>query len=473
MAADVLIVGAGPVGMTLALELARQEVASVVLDRKEQLESAGSRAIVIARHAIEIFERLGCGDPILAKGVALTRARTYFRDVELFSVEFPQAHPGEIPRFLNLQQTHTERCLLDRIRQVPLIEVRWRSEVTGLHQDAHGVTLSLADGNELRGAYAVGCDGAHSRVRRLIGVELAGKSFDDRFLIADIRAELPFPNERRLFFDPPHNPGRQVLIHPQPDREWRIDWQVRSETDADDERVSGRLDRRIRAVVGDIPYELVWLTAYRFHERLAARFRVGRVFLAGDAAHLFAPFGARGMNSGVEDTANLAWKLAYVLRGEGPESLLDSYELERRAAAEENLRVTSATMRFMAPPTRLHRIVRDAILRASVRSERARRLVNSGRLAEPAAYSESAGRVGRLAPASIRERLPASGFSVVTVGSSALAVPGTATLVAEPGELHGTPPGTCLVVRPDGYVAAELAAADAAAVRTALSAALA
>jgi 2-polyprenyl-6-methoxyphenol hydroxylase-like FAD-dependent oxidoreductase len=418
--------------MTLALELARFDVPSVILDSKPGLEAEGSRSIVIAKHTIETFLRLGCGEQVLAKGVALVRARTYFRGVELFCVEFPEAVTGEIPRFLNLQQTYTERFLYELVKQRPLIEVRWGSEVTGLRQEDAGITLTVGDEEAVRGPYAVGCDGAHSTIRKLAGVDFPGHSFDDRFLIADIRAELPFPSERRFFFDPPQNPGRQVLIHPQPDSEWRIDWQVPSETNAEAERGSSRLDARIRAIIGEAPYELVWVTAYRFHERVASRFRVDRVFLAGDCAHLFAPFGARGMNSGCEDARNLGWKLAFVLAGEAPDALLDTYDAERRAAALENLRVTGATMRFMAPPTALHRALRDAILRASVRSRRVRRFVNSGRLAEPATYGEGEGPVGRLLPTSTPVRPVHDHFAVAMLD------------------------GVEYLVRPDCYVAARI-----------------
>jgi 2-polyprenyl-6-methoxyphenol hydroxylase-like FAD-dependent oxidoreductase len=420
------------VGLTLALELARFDVPSVVLDSKPGLEAVGSRSMVIARHTIETFLRLGCGQKVLAKGVALTSARTYFRDIELFCIDFPRPERGEMPRFVNLQQTYVEEYLYELVARSPLIDVRWGSEATGLAQDGGGVTITLRDGQTLRGPYAVGCDGPHSTVRNLAGIAFAGRSFDDRFLIADVRAELPFPTERRFFFDPPHNPGRQILIHPQPDSEWRIDWQVPSQTDAEAERASGRLDERIRAVVGEAPYELTWLTAYRFHERVASRFRAGRVFLAGDAAHLFAPFGARGMNSGIEDARNLGWKLALVLAGEASDALLESYDGERRPAAQENLKVTSATMRFMAPPTRLHRAVRNAILRASVRSRRARRFVNSGKLAEPAVYGEGDDPVGRLVPSSVPLREAGRHFSVAALD------------------------GSEYLVRPDGYVAERL-----------------
>jgi 2-polyprenyl-6-methoxyphenol hydroxylase-like FAD-dependent oxidoreductase len=445
--APVLIVGAGPVGMTLALELARFDVPSVVLDGKPHLERIGSRSMVIARHTIETFLRLGCGEQVLAKGVALASARTYFRDVELFCVQFPEAAEGEIPRFLNLQQTYVEEYLYELVVRSPLIDVRWESEVTGLVHDAADVTLTLRDGETLRGSYAVGCDGPHSTVRKLAGIAFAGRSFNDRFLIADVRAELPFPNERRFFFDPPHNPGRQILIHPQPDSEWRFDWQVPSETDAEGERASGRLDERIRAIIGETPYELAWLSAYRFHERVAARIRAGRVFLAGDAAHLFAPFGARGLNSGVEDARNLGWKLALARAGKASDALLQTYDDERRRAAWENLRVTSATMRFLAPPTRLHRALRTAILRASVRSRRVRRFVNSGKLAEPAAYGDGEGPVGRLVPPSAPLREVDGRFAVATL---------------EDGDY---------LIRPDGYVAARLT--DEASVEDALAATLA
>ncbi len=373
----VAVVGAGPVGLTAALELAALEVPTVVLEAKPALEPIGARAIVLAHDALDTFRRLGC-EEIPRQGVRLTRARTYLRETELFTVEFPPAREDELPTFVNVQQTYTERALLRRAEQTGLVDVRFGSPVTGLRQDADSVTLALAGGNELTAAYAIGADGAHSTVRKLLGVGFPGKSFNDRFLIADVRAELPgFPrDERRFFFDPPSNPGRQILIHPQPEGEWRIDWQVAPETDVEAERASGKLDARIRALVGDAPYELVWLTAYRFHQRLASRFRVGRVFLAGDAAHLMAPFGARGMNSGVEDATNLAGKLA-------AESLLDSYEHERRAAAQENLRITGATMRFMAPPTALHRVWRNAILHGSLRVPQLRRFVNSGKLPTP------------------------------------------------------------------------------------------
>lgn len=391
MADAVVVVGAGPIGMTAALALARQGVDSILLDAAPGLSGEGSKAICVQRDVLDALARIGPGRAMADEGVSWTLGRTYFRDRELFQTHLPVS-TSAFPPFVNLPQCRGEELLLEAIRALGgRIEVRWQRRVIGLEQDADGVTLSAdtpAGTETLRGSWVVACDGAHSAVRKLLGVGFPGHSHADRFLIADIRADLPFPNERRFFFDPPFNSGRTVLIHPQPDKVWRIDWQVPPDTDVEEERRTGRLDQRIRAIVGDAPYELVWLSSYRFHQRVAERFRVGRVLLAGDAAHLMSPFGARGMNSGVQDAENLAWKLALVLRGQAPEALLDSYEAERRAAALENLRVTDETMRFMAPPTPARRLLRDAILRASG-IPTLRRMVNSGRLAEPYDYASS------------------------------------------------------------------------------------
>jgi len=448
----VLIVGAGPVGLTAALELARLGVPVTVLDANSGPREEGSRAIVLARHTLRTWARLGCAAPMLEQGVVLRRARTYVGTEELGCVEFPRAEPGELPLFVNLQQTFTERVLLERVAREPLVELRRESRVESVRQRDGGVTVGVSGRGgteELAGTHAIGCDGARSEVRRLLDVAFPGSSFRDRFLITDIRAELPFPrDERRFYFDPPSNPGRQVLIHPQPGGEWRIDCQVSGETDVEAERSSGSLEHRIRAVVGEHPYELVWLSAYRFHQRLASRFRAGRVLLAGDAAHLMSPFGARGLNSGVEDARSLAWRLALVRRGEASERLLDGYERERRGAARENLRVTGATTAFMVPPTPLHRLRRTLVLRVPP----LRRFVDSGTLATPAVYGAADGLVGRLAPSALvtsAEPLR-SGFA-----------------------LARSHDGTVLLLRPDEYVAAELASSAPFVVEEALLRALA
>jgi 2-polyprenyl-6-methoxyphenol hydroxylase-like FAD-dependent oxidoreductase len=391
--AQVAVIGAGPIGLTLAGRLAQHGVRTLLLEQNAVPSGEGSKAICMQRETLEIWQRLGIGENVAGRGIQWRTARTYFGERELFSIQLPGGGADHFPPFVNISQSEVEGLLLDRLRELPSLEMRWSHRLTGIVQGGDGVDLRFEtpDGEAVvRVDYAVGADGAHSSVRHLLGMGFPGHSHDDLFLICDIRADLPFPRERRLFFDPPWNPGRQVLVHPQPDGIWRIDWQVPPDTDVEAERADGRLDRRIRAVIGaDTPYELVWLTAYRFHQRMVERFRCGRVMLAGDAAHLMSPFGARGLNSGAADAENLAWKLTAVLRGDAPADLLDTYDAERRAAAAQNLAVTDRTMRFMVPHGRLRRAARNAVLRGSLRVAAVRRLVNSGHLAEPAVYAGS------------------------------------------------------------------------------------
>jgi 3-(3-hydroxy-phenyl)propionate hydroxylase len=453
--AQVAVVGAGPIGMTLAGRLAQRGVNVVLLEQHPRHTGEGSKALCMQRETLEIWARLGVGETVAARGVQWDLGRTYFRDRELFSIRLPSSEADHFPPFVNINQTEVEELLLERLREVPNVEVRWGYRLVGLRQDPDGVRLSCetAEGRvELNAAYAVGTDGAHSSVRQLLGMGFPGHSHDDLFLICDIRARLPFPRERRFFFDPPWNPGRQVLVHPQPDDTWRIDWQVPSGTDVDVERASGALDRRIRQVVGpETKYELAWVTAYRFHQRLAARFRVGRALLAGDAAHLMSPFGARGLNSGAADAENLAWKLALVLDGRATEALLDSYEAERRAAAVENLAITDASMRFMVPRGPLRRAARNAILRGSVRFDALRRRVNSGRLSQPHTYRSSP----LVAPDHGDDRLPVHG--AVAPDASCIALGAEEAAVARLRDLVGGDFLALLVCRTGSQAAAAMA----------------
>lgn len=387
------VVGAGPVGLVAAIALARRGIAVTVLEAAPGLRAEGSKAICVQREPLETLVRLGAADGLLARGVSWTVGRTYYREAELLRLDLPVTGPEGLPPFINISQREVEEALLRRLLSLPCADLRWSHRAVGMTQDEAGVTLQVSTDEgleDLRFRYVVAADGSRSTVRELLSVGFPGRTNRDAFLIADIQAELAFAHERRFFFDPPFNPGRQVLIHPQPDSVWRIDWQVPPEVEAEEERRTGRMDARIRAVIGDAPYNLRWLSTYRFHQRCADRFRVGRVFLAGDAAHLMAPFGARGMNSGIADAENLAWKLELVLAGHSPASLLESYEHERRSAAMKNLRVTGTTTRFLAPRSARERLRRTLVLRGARRLPPLRPLVDSGRLSTPHVYEPSA-----------------------------------------------------------------------------------
>jgi len=461
----VLIVGAGPTGLCAALALARWNVPSVVIDEDATVATEGSRSICVQAHTLGIFERLGCR-AIADEGVSWNVGRTYYRDRELFTVHLSDVGAEEFPRFVNIPQWRVEQILLAAAQASPLVQLAWRHRVEALEQDAHEVTIRARGPEgmrEWRGSYLVAADGGHSTLRGLAGIPFPGSDHADRFLIVDVHARLPFPDERRFFFDPPFNRGRQVLIHPQPDEVWRIDWRVPRDFDVEAERASGGIDRRIRQIVGELPYRIVWATSYVFHQRLAPRFRAGRVFLAGDAAHLMSVFGARGMNSAVQDADNLAWKLALAWRGLAPNALLDSYHAERHPAAVENLRVTGNTMRFLAPPNPLLRLRRDLILRGS-RFAWMRRRVDSGRLSEPFAYAGSPlvdgdGAVVADRPVTVdgvATRLRhclGSGFVLVIPEADADPAPSSIPLSVAVDPSSSDP----MLVRPDGHLAARLA----------------
>jgi 3-(3-hydroxy-phenyl)propionate hydroxylase len=389
MEAQVIVVGAGPVGLTAALLLAKQGVSVIVLDARPAASVEGSKAICIQRDSLDICARLGIADDMVAQGVTWWTGRTYFRDAELFHVELPHDNTQAFPPFVNISQASTEALLVKRAVSEPLITLRYNATVTGVRQDDHAVVATMTDGT-VAGAYLIGCDGSRSIVRKSIGATFDGYSFDEQFLIADIRADLPgFGIERRFYFDPPWNPGRQVLVHPCPNGVWRIDWQVAAEFNLEAEQASGELNARIRMIIGDNPFEIVWLSVYRFHQRKASSFVEGRVLLAGDSAHIYAPFGARGLNAGFHDAENAAWKVAALLNGWGGTQLLDSYDIERGAAADENLRVTGETMRFLVPTDENAQNHRRCVLETARNDPSVRVQVNSGRLAEPFWYNDS------------------------------------------------------------------------------------
>lgn len=401
------IVGAGPVGLALAARLASFSVSSVILEKSPHLLRKGSKACLIQGDALEVLDKAGCAEAIAAEGIHWRIAHTYIRGVERIRKEYPER--VGYSEFINISQYRIEQEVVKFLETCALVDIRWSHEVKSITQHERGVTVGVSHpggDSELTFDYLVACDGVHSTIRELTGVQWTGYTHTSRFLITDIRALIPVIKERHFHFDPVFNPGRQVVMHPQPDNVWRIDWQLAPDADIEAEQQNGGLDIRIRKVIGDIPYQIEWCSTYRFSQRVVEQFKLGRIFFAGDAAHSLPPYGSRGMNSGIQDADNLAWKLACVLAGTADASLLETYHDERYQAAQENLRVTEATIKFMAPENLLKRWFRNLILKLSGPFKALRKNVNHGKMAEPFTYLASDivdgesghGFVGKFAP---------------------------------------------------------------------------
>ena len=388
----VIIVGAGPVGLAAAIDLALHDVPVVVLD-DDNTVSVGSRAICYAKRALEILDRLGCGERIVRKGVEWKVGRTFFRDELVYAFDLLPESGHHRPAFVNLQQYHLEECLVDRLAELPAAEIRWRNKVVEVTRRERDVLLRVEtpDGDyTLACEWLIVCDGSRSPVRALLDLETEGQVFHDRFLIADVHMKSAFPAERWFWFDPPFHPGQSALLHRQADDVWRIDFQLGRDADPEQERQPERILPRLRAMLGErAEFEIEWASVYTFQCRRMQRFRHGRVLFAGDAAHVVSPFGARGANGGFQDADNLVWKLRLVLEGRAPDRLLDTYDAERTAAADENILQSTRATDFITPKTAVSRTFRDAVLVLARHHGFARKLVNSGRLSLPSVYRDS------------------------------------------------------------------------------------
>ncbi|HYH99433.1 FAD-dependent monooxygenase, partial [Hyalangium sp.] len=382
----VVICGAGPVGLTTAVGLARQGHPIVVLE-KDSTYSIGSRAICWAERTLDIWSRLGCVEPILERSVTWSIGRVFRRGEEVYHFNLKPAANHKHPPFRNLQQYEVEAFLFQASQHLGNVDVRWTHQVTQVRQGPESVILEVQtpEGSyELEAAYVVAADGAQSAVRQSLGLDFEGAVFESPFLIADIRMKAAFPPERLFWFDPSFHPGRSALLHKQANNLWRIDLQLEPGADPELERSPERVAPRIRAMVGEgIPFDVVWSSVYTFKCRRLASFRHGRVIFAGDAAHQLSPFGARGGNCGTQDADNLVWKLDLLLKGLAPEGIIDSYSEERIFGADFDIMTAMRSNHFIAPQTRTRQLFRDAVLSLSQKWPFARPLVNSGRMSNP------------------------------------------------------------------------------------------
>jgi 3-(3-hydroxy-phenyl)propionate hydroxylase len=396
----VVIIGGGPVGLAASLLLAQKGVASVVVERRETPSCGQSRAVTIQRDIVSLYDRMGIVEEILARGSSWSLGRTYFGDEEVLQLRFAKDTTSVYPPFVNFPQYRLEELLYVAAMKQTGVEIIHGATAQivddGLDSDHAVVQVTNDDGTirSLEAAYVIAADGVGSRTRKALGIDYEGWRTNGRFLVADFRATLPFAAERRLWFSPPFYPEGIVLMHNIGDGIWRLDWQIPPDLDVEEELASGGVNQRIRTAlahsgVHEVDLEILRCNGWTFQQRQATQFRQGRVFLAGDAAHVVSPFGARGMNSGMEDVENLTWKLALVLSGAAPDKLLDTYAAEREVAATHNVRVTGESMNFMVPSTVEELEARNRVLTEAANDTSKAHLVNSGKLYAPYPYEDS------------------------------------------------------------------------------------
>lgn len=389
----VVVIGAGLIGLTAALDCAMRGIAVIVMDDNNTV-SIGSRAVCYAKRPLEIWDRLGVADKMIEKGISWKLGKVFFKEDLAYEFDLLPEEGHKMPAIMNLQQYYCEEFLVDEVmKHSDLIDLRWKHKLISLtqHDDYTALQVETPDGVfTMESDWLIACDGASSNIRDMVHASFTGQFFQDRFLIADVVMKADFPTERWFWFDPLFHKNQSALLHKQADDVWRLDFQMGWDVDPKEATKPENVIPLIEAMLGHgIDFELEWVSIYQFACRRIDNFRYGRIVFAGDAAHQVSPFGARGANTGIQDIDNLIWKLKLVMEGKAPRSLIDSYDEERAFAADDNLLNSTRSTDFITPKNRASRYFRDAVLELSKKYDFARPLVNSGRLSTPTPYVNS------------------------------------------------------------------------------------
>jgi 3-(3-hydroxy-phenyl)propionate hydroxylase len=388
----VVIVGAGPGGLALAIDFALHGISTVVLDDNNTV-SVGSRAICFAKRTLEIMNRLGCAKRMIDKGVIWKHGKIFFKEELVYHFDLLEEANHQIPAFINLQQYYFEEYLVDKAAEYKEVDLRWKNKVISIdsYKDSTKIQVSVPNGEyTLTCDYLICADGCNSGIRSMLGLESKGQIFQDRFLIVDVVMKADFPTERWFWFDPPFHPEQSVLLHKQPDDLWRIDLQLGWDADPEHEKQEHVIRPRIQAMLGpEAEFDIEWSSVYTFRCRKMDHFIHNKVVFVGDAAHQVSPFGARGANGCIQSAENLVWKVASVLKGQAPVALIETYNTERQQGAKENILNSTRATDFITPKNHISRVFRDQALRLAKQFEFARTLVNSGRLSTPCQYTGS------------------------------------------------------------------------------------
>ena len=448
LTSDVVVVGAGPTGLMLACELAMHGVGVRLVERRTETPNI-TRAFAVHARTLELLDCRGLVDDLLSRGVRIDEVAP-----APGAVLNLRELPSRYPMLLIAPQSATERLLEARAHELG-VQFSWGAEVTALTQDASGVRLELADGRALRSAYVVGCDGAHSRVRGLVGIDFVGSQYETHILLADVH--MTSPPEDAMFAKT--NAEGIVLVLPFGDGWFRlIAWDRLRERAPLDEPVTEQelRDACLRIAGEDFGMnEMRWSSRFLSERRQARRYRAGRVFLAGDAAHVHSPLGGQGMNTGIGDAVNLGWKLAEVVRGTAPAALLDGYESERHPVGARVLRMTDAFNKLVLGTSAVGRAFRRVAITAVLSVPAGRRVIGGLLSGVGIRYDRPRGAhrlVGTRMPdvqcysGRLFELLRDGGFVLLT--RTPVDAPGAAVGVHDDAALPAQ-----VLVRPDGYVA--------------------